>query len=224
MRKIVSIFLLMNILFANLVFASKITDDLANKLDRNLKIEKVKIQKIEDEFVQSSLNSNLKIEKNKKVYYEDDLLKYIDKTKLKPIVKNKIDFNFEEGKIKVSPLKYQTTRVGLYEGGDIDFALAQDTNIKNNFYKKGTIVKARVETLSKNMAYGVPADLVVGNFTLPNGVVLSGQIERQGANRAIWVYPIGYMLTPFFLMGVLLYPIRGGHAKLYPSKIYEVEI
>ncbi len=224
MRKIVSVFLLMNILFANLALASAIVDNLANNLDKNLKIEKVKFQKIEDEFVQSSLNSNLKIEKSKKVYYEDDLLKYIDKTKLKPIVKNKTDFNFEEGKIKVSPLKYQTTRNGLYEGGDIDFVLAQDTKIKNNFYKKGTIVKARVETLSKNMAYGVPADLVVGNFTLPNGVVLSGQIERQGANRAIWVYPIGYMLTPFFLMGVLIYPIRGGHAKLFPSKIYEVEI
>ena len=39
---------------------------------KNLKIEKVKFQKIEDEFVQSSLSSNLKIEKNKKVWYAYD--------------------------------------------------------------------------------------------------------------------------------------------------------
>lgn len=246
MKRMFCVFLLINFLFANSAFASVFVDELANGLDKKLKIEFVKTEKIEDEFALNYINQNLKIKKNIKVYFKDELaenlskdlkiqkqkqdvitdnlVNYIDKSNVSVIAKNKIDYNFEQGKIKVSPLKRYTTRTGLYEGESIDFALAQDIKIKDKLYKKGEIIKARVETVSKNMAYGVPADLVVSNFVLPDKTLLSGQIERQGANRALWVYPTGYILMPFFLLGAFIFPIRGGHAKLYPSKTYEVEI
>ena len=40
----------------------------------------------------------------------------------------------------------------------------------------------------------------------------------------IWVYPTGYILMPFFFIGLLIFPIRGGHAKLKPEKVYDIEI
>ena len=108
--------------------------------------------------------------------------------------------------------------------GLFDFVLVEDVKINNVSFKKGAIIKARVETLSQNAAYGVPADLVVGNFTMPNNFILEGQISRQGANRALWVYPTGYLLTSLFLIGLPIFAIRGGHAKIKPHKVYEIEI
>lgn len=246
MKRIFCVFLLINFLFANSAFASIVVDELANSLDKKLKIEYVETEKIEDEFALNYINQNLKIKKNKNAYFKDELVEnlpkdlkiqkqkqnaitdnlvnYINKTTVSAVVKNEIDFNFEQGKIKVSPIKRYTTRTGLYEGESIDFVLVQDVKIKDKLYKKGELIRARVETVSKNMAYGVPADLVISNFVLPDKTLLSGQIERQGANRALWVYPTGYILMPFFLLGAFIFPIRGGHAKLYPSKTYEVEI
>ena len=124
----------------------------------------------------------------------------------------------------MSSRKYHSTRRKLYEGEYIDFVLVEDAKIENKTYQKGTIIKARVETLSKNGAYGVPADLVIGSFTMPDNVVLNGQITKQGANRSLWVYPTGYLLTPILFIGLPIFAIRGGHVKLRPSKVYEIDI
>lgn len=250
MKRILSFLIVLNILGLNFALASEVLVDdfLTNTLDKNLKVQKYKYVPIEDNLA-SDLPKNLKVEKyidlklqdnlaNKlpknlaqtKYNYKpinDELVLYIDKTKIKELNQQKVNLDLDKSsiyKIKVSPSKYQTTRRNLYEGDYIDFILREDVEINNITYKKGTKIKARVETISKNGAYGVPADLVVGNFTLPNNQVLNGQIERQGANRALWVYPVGYMLTPFFLLGLFIFPIRGGHAKLYARKVYEVEI
>jgi len=246
MKKFISTFLCLNVLSLNIAFAKTISDNLAEQLDKKLKVEKVKLQPIQDDFVLKTLNSDLKIEKIKPINYEDDLANKtlnqnlkIQIIKQEPIVDNlakqidksktatqntKIISDFTYDKIKVSPIKYHTTKKLLAEGDIIDFMLVEDTKIDNNSFKKGTIIKARIETLSKNGAYGVPADLVVGNFTLPNKLVLNGQIEKQGANRSLWVYPLGYILTPFFFIGLPIFAIRGGHVKLKPKKVYEVEI
>lgn len=247
MKKIISIFLCSSMLSLNFAFAQVFSDSLAEQLDKDLKVQKVKYQPIEDKFVLETLNPNLKVVKVKQVEIKDDfadktldqnlkvqiakqaqivdnLAKEIDKSKISTEVKKIVVNNFADGKIKVSPLNYHTTRQNLSEGDIIDFVLVEDIKIENVFYKKGTTIKARIETLSQNGAYGVPADLVVGNFTLPNKKVLNGQIERQGANRALWVYPVGYTLTCFFFIGLPIFAIRGGHVKLKPEKVYEIEI
>ena len=66
---------------------------------------------------------------------------------------------------------------------------------------------------------GVPADLVIGSFTL-NGVPLGGEINKTGANRSLWVYPCMYGTLWFFGIGVLFIPIRGGHAKIKTTETY----
>lgn len=246
MKKIISLFLGLNILSLNFAFAQTFKDNLSEQLDKNLKVEKVKLQPIEDELV-NLLNPDLKVEKNKLPYFEDELItktldknlkiqkqetapifdslaSQIDKTKIDKEVKKVQNFFETSGYIKVSPKNYYTTKEKLAEGGYIDFILAQDAKIGDKLYKKGALIKARVETLSQNGAYGVPADLVIGNFTMPDNMVLNGQIEKQGANRALWVYPLGYTLTCFFFIGLPIFAIRGGHAKLEPQKVYEIEI
>ena len=248
MKKIITLFLCINILSLNFACAEFIADELIKNLDKNLKIQKYKYEKIDDEFANNTLDNNLKIQKANKIYYndtfvnetlnqnlkiiqlpkeqiEDFLVKTIDESKIIAIDYKKINnANFDAGKIKVSPKKYHTTRRKLKEGAFIDFVLAEDIKIENKTYKKGEIVKARIETLSPNGARGIPADLVIGNFIMPDNLALNGQITKQGANRSLWVYPLGCILTPFALLGVPLFAIRGGHAKLKPRKVYQVEI
>ncbi len=242
MKKFLASFLLLNILSFNCSFACAVEDNLVELLDKNLKIQKVKQEIVVDEFVLKTLNPNLKVEKQNKTVVNDNLVNYLDKNlKVKkeiqrPIIdslaldvnktpnKTQNNIKYDGDKIKVAPLKYYTTRKDLFEGKIIDFILVEDTKVNNKLYKKGTLVKARVETLSQNGAYGVPADLVIGNFTLSDNLTLHGDITKQGANRSLWVYPTGYILMPFFFIGLLIFPIRGGHVKLKPEKVYNIEI
>lgn len=239
MKKLISGFICFNLFAIQNAFTQTLfKDELAEKLDKNLKIEYKKQPIIEDDFALKTLNQNLKIKKAQLNPIEDNLAKNLDstlkinKTHKSPIEDilvlklkgEKTNFKIEGDKIKIAPLNYYTTKRNLHEGDWVDFILAQDVNFAKMTYKKGTIIKARIETLSQNGAYGVPADLVVGNFTLPNNYILNGTITKQGANRAIWVYPTGYILSFFFFVGLPIFAIRGGHAKLHPEKVYEIEI
>ena len=229
MKKIFSIAIIISILSLNSSFAIKesIYDDFVqNSLDSNLKIKKEKYTPLVDDFASNSLSSNLKIQKEKQEPIHDDLVKNLKNINFVYYDKNqKFDFSkatIQKAKIRVT--KYHTTRKNLQEGQYIDFELIQDININNKTYKKGSLIKARVENISPNLAYGTPADIVIDNFVLANEVKLTGQIQEKGANRAIWVYPLAYTTSMFFGIGLLAYTIRGGHAKLKPTKIYEINI
>ncbi|MBQ7287385.1 MAG: hypothetical protein IJW73_06455, partial [Candidatus Gastranaerophilales bacterium] len=148
MKKIFSSLICLGLLSSNFAFAEIFEDSLANQLDKNLKIEKYKQAPIEDDFVLrtlpndltikpvssvryhdefafKTLNQNLKVQKAKFEIIEDSLADKIDKNKVKKVVLNKATTDFTQGKIKVYPKKYYTTRTKLYEGDYIDFVLAQ---------------------------------------------------------------------------------------------------
>lgn len=156
---------------------------------------------VEDEFVNSTLDKNLKIGKPKYTPIEDNILQDSQK-EIKVKIKNKY-----------------STKDNFNEGEYIDFITLEDAKIKNKNYPKGSTVKARIETVSQNKSWGVPSDLVVGNFTL-NGNKLTGEILKTGANRSLWVYPAVIAGCMFLGAGLLLIPIRGGHAKIRPSEVY----
>lgn len=170
MKKFFVAILLLNFLNLN-VFALETVfrDTLVEDLDKDLKIVPVKEQKIKDDFVLRTLDKNLKIQKQAHVVYEDNAIKDIpcNFTYIAGNKNQKFDFeSLDETTVKISPEKYYTTRVEIKEGDLINFVLVQDVKIQNKIYKKGTKVIGRVETLSMNGAYGVPADLVVDNFVL----------------------------------------------------------
>ncbi len=226
MKKFFALILILNFFSLNLFAAEDlVSDHLVDLLDKNLKINKTEPSKISDDFASKTLNPNLKIEKQAPIVYQDSVVEKMSKnfTYSTGDKKQKFDFeNLDEKVVKISPQKYYTTRKNLNEGELLNFVLVQDVTIKNKLYKKGTPVLARVENLSANSAYGVPADLVIDNFVLAPDVKLNGQIEKKGANRTLWLYPTSVVLLPFFGAGLLLLPIRGGHAKLKPKHIYEL--
>jgi len=245
MKKFISIFICFNLLILNqgIICAEIIQDNLLKKLDKNLKTETQKQIPIIDDFALKTLNQNLKITKENQEIIEDELVKNslrtnakITKEVHKPIQDN-LAISLNESlmpknntikaistfdKIKISPIKNYTTRKAQLND-KIEFILMEDIKINNISHKKGEKISANIENLSQNGAYGVPADLVVGNFKIGNQI-LDGTLTRQGANRAIWVYPSAYVLSVFFGLGLFVLPIRGGHAKLKPNKIYEIDI
>lgn len=226
MKKLFAVILILNFFSLN-VFAIEdvFEDNLVKSLSKDLKIEHVKTQEIKDDFANKTLDKNLKIQKQTPVVYTDNIPKELVQTQTYIAGNKEQKFDFEsldELIVKVSPKKYYTTRTKLKEGDLINFVLAQDVIIKDKTYKKGTNVTARVEMVSQNGAFGVPSDLVIDNFILNSDIKLTGNIEKKGANRSLWVYPCAYGLSWFFGVSLLLLPIRGGHAKLRPNHVYSL--
>lgn len=129
--------------------------------------------------------------------------------------------------VKIKITKNITTRKDLEEGQYLDFIVADDVKVNNKtIIPKSSTIKALVETISPNQAVGVPADLDIGQFTVvkPNRaeIPLDGTIHKVGANRALWLYPAACGAMIFFFAGLLLLPIRGGHAKIKTNQTYEV--
>lgn len=130
--------------------------------------------------------------------------------------------NFEDAiPVKVRAKNLISTKQKFDEGDFLEFETLSEVKIKNRIYPVGTIVKARVETISYNKIWGVPSDLIIGNFSI-DGKHLIGEISKTGANRSLWLYPTIYMTTFFFGIGLLLIPIRGGHAKIKPQQTFTV--
>ena len=123
--------------------------------------------------------------------------------------------------IKIHSKKHISTKQKIDEGDLLEFETESEIKIQNKIYPAGTIINARVETISYNKIWGVPSDLIVGNFSL-NEKRLNGEISKTGANRSLWLYPTVYVTTCFFGVGLLLIPIRGGHAKIKPKQTYTV--
>lgn len=123
--------------------------------------------------------------------------------------------------IKIRVKNYISTRQRFDEGDFIEFETLSEVKIKNKVYPAGTTVNARVETISYNKIWGVPSDLIIGNFSL-DGKSLTGEVSKTGANRSLWLYPTVYITTWFFGVGLLLIPIRGGHAKIKPQQTFTV--
>lgn len=238
-KKILSLFISFN--FISIPAYCMINDDFVDKsLPKNSKIQKLQIIEINDTFVEQSINKNLQTKKIKPNKMVDE---FAESNKNKnSYTKPKVDFSeqpvvvqkksIEPKKtiiitdtnsipVKIRIKKQLSTRQKVDEGDFIEFETLSDVRIKNRTYPKGTVVKARIETISLNKMWGIPSDLTIGNFSL-DGQKLNGEINKIGANRSLWLYPTVYVTTVLFGVGLLLAPIRGGHAKIKPKQIYTV--
>ena len=237
-KKYLSILLCFNILV--LPAYCTISDDFVEKtLSKKQKITPVQQPIIKDTFVEQTIGTNLKPKPVKKVIITDSFAQN-NKNK-NQYTKPKVDFSEQKvantkqiaqpkiaivnsensTPIKIRVKKYISTKQKIDEGDFIEFETLSDVKIKNKIYKAGTTIKARVETISYNKIWGVPSDLIIGNFSL-DGKKLIGEISKIGANRSLWLYPTVYVTTLFFGLGVFLIPIRGGHAKIKPQQTYSV--
>lgn len=193
-----------------------ITDDFVETtLSKNLVIRPHSVSFIKDDFAESNLNKSapkLKVEISECIPTVKD-----------ESIKRKVHVISErnENYVLISINKSISTKSRPQEGSIIEFRTVTSIKYHNNIYPEGTVVKARVETVSMNNTWGTPADLVIGNFSIDNKP-LFGEIYKTGSNRTLWVKPVSCIATPVFGAGMLMMLIRGGHASIKPDEIFTV--
>ncbi len=227
MKKIIVLFLLCVFSMDCAAYSmAPIVDNFAeNSLKHACKIERIEKPPIRDEFAERTL-INLEVQKIiQKPPIVDELGEYLSTQNLKIIKKAPVvimDSMYETPVFVVSN-DFITTQREISEGKTLNFTVSRDVVVKDKIViAKGTHATGRVELITMNGAYGTPADLTVGNFSLQDGRDLLGQIKRNGANRSLWVYPAAYVGTFFFGVGILLVAIRGGHAKIKQNQEFEL--
>ncbi|MBQ8475516.1 hypothetical protein IJ531_00480 [bacterium] len=190
-----------------------IEDEFVNStLDNTLKIKKHRYTLLQDDFAQSNKNKNIA----KKEIIIDEILPQEPQHKF---IRKQIDFENKGRELKVKIAKPYSSKMQLDEGDEIIFITLDEIKIKDKTYPINSTINARIETISKNKSWGIPSDIVIGDFKLDNHK-LSGEIQKQGANRALWLYPTIYATSCFFGIGLLLIPIRGGHAKINTKETF----
>lgn len=228
MKKLLALFLTM-IFFASNVSFAIISDDFVNEtLSKNLKISEYKKQIVKDELITEDFIEKYKNKKyNTNFYIVDDLanenLSQYKNIKFVSYVPVNFE-NLQKVSIKIKPKNSLTTKdKSLSEGSNLIFLVAEDFSYNNNLYKKNAEINARIENISQNQAFGIPANLEIGNFKI-NNVALDGNLKLKGADRSIWVIPVGYVGCCLLGVGILILPIRGGHAKLIKGQTYNLVI
>ena len=216
-----------------------ITDNFAEAtLDKSLKIKPYKPKIYRDEFTEANksfaptriykkvyldefaeANKNITPKNYTKKSYYDEFAETNHKVAKHSVRKIRISETNNPNIIFIRILKPLSTKSKPEEGSPIDFVTTKEVKINNKIYPAGTPVKARVETVSQNSIWGVPADLIVGNFYIDN-IPINGEIKKTGANNTLWVKPLSIACGILVGAGFLFLFIRGGHAKIKPNETF----
>lgn len=237
MKNLLALFLCMNLYV--LPVCAVINDDfVAETLDKNLVITPYSSSFYSDDFIFAYINPDLRL----KSYYPTQITDEFAELNLSENSYSKLTVDFDEKipmlsnssvtidhtstdvdnlvPVNVRIKEYLSTRHKINEGDCIEFETVENLTLNNVFYPKSTTLSARVELISKNKSWGVPADLSISNFLLGD-IKLRGSIEEVGLNHSIWVYPLA-CVGSFFGIGLIFIPIRGGHAKIKPCQTYTI--
>lgn len=139
-----------------------------------------------------------------------------------------LQYNFESTysvPIKLGIIEPISTKDNLSEGQIIQFKVLQDTYCKRRtILKKGQIVTAKIETIITSGMNGFPAEIILGNFEIPNleKSKLMDSYTKKGQNRCFWVYPLKWSLTIIPFVGSLTNLIMGGHARIKTSDVITI--
>lgn len=219
-KKVIAIMLILNILSIFPCYGM-ITDDFAETtLDKNLKIKLYKPKIYRDDFAENNKQIINKTVYTKKNYY-DEFAEANHKVARHSVQKNIIFETNNTKNIELRIVRPISTKSKPEEGSSVDFVTAKDVKINNKLYPAGTPVKARIETVSQNSIWGVPADLIIGNFYIGD-LPLKGEIKKSGVNNTMWVKPLSIAVGILAGAGFALLFIRGGHAKIKPDEVFTV--
>lgn len=152
---------------------------------------------------------------------------FVEKTlasNIYPAPYTNLNYNYES--LERVPIKLQITnsistkKDNIYDGEKLEFRVREDVFYDNKIIiKKGTIVKAEIETYITRGWNGIPAALIIDNFEIPNieKDKLKSLYIKKGANRTIYILPVKWALTPLPPTGSFTNIILGGHAKITPK-------
>ena len=153
-----------------------------------------------------------------------------NKTFEKPSVQD--FFNYEStAKIKV-PLQIteiisSSGKHAAFEGQIVEFTVKNDVIYNDAVYiPKGTLVTGRVSNVIKKGISGIPGELYITDFKIPN--VKNSQILepiiKRGLNTTLWILPLKWALTPLPPFGTFTNIIWGWDAKIKPSRTIYVSV
>lgn len=160
-------------------------------------------------------------------YCENTLTPEVQKEEIIEQVET-LPYNFESTysvPIKLGIIEPISTKDNLSEGQIIQFKVLQDTYCKRRtILKKGQIVTAKIETIITSGMNGFPAEIILGNFEIPNleKSKLMDSYTKKGQNRCFWVYPLKWSLTIIPFVGSLTNLIMGGHARIKTSDVITI--
>ena len=145
----------------------------------------------------------------------------------KDLVKPKANINYNYETLNRIPIKLNITEEistkneNIYDGQELKFKVKEDVFFNNKLLiKQGTIATAKLETIIERGMNGLPATLIIDNFKINNipQEKLKCTIIHKGHNRAYYVFPIKWVLTPTIIGGYLANFLLGGHAILKQKK------
>ena len=150
-----------------------------------------------------SMTSAIAIERD--TFVEDSL---VGKELIKP--KTNINYNYES--FNKIPIKLNITETistkneNIYDGQKLKFKVKENVLFNDKLLiKKDTIVTAMVETTIERGMNGLPATIIIDNFKI-DGIPqekLKCTVIHKGHNRAYYVFPIKWVLTPTIVGGYL---------------------
>lgn len=213
--------------------AEPIRDELVEKTlpKHKARVVKYYAPSIKDDLLDKKFYTTVKPCKPSRVVYNDIYVaNTLGKKRLdKHGAKLSYDFsNILQNPVQIRPVEIIDTKNNPTEGTFVKFLTTSTAKLPNNVVlPENTEVLGRIETVSLNNTTGVPADIIVGNFSVKNNkkIKFTGRIEKTGANRALWVFPIYAIAsnaTIFATPLMIFYFIRGGHAKIKPEESYTV--
>lgn len=211
-----------------LAVAAEIEDDIVLRTFANKSLTKQVYNNkiIEDEAIKNELCNKefSKVIVNNQIIEDTDVISNPElQTASKPAFKIKlINENDKIIKVAISPTSIIKPNKSSKEGEKVTFKVLNDVYSNEKIYiKKETPVEAFIETLTPPSRGGDPAQLNIGRFTTTdingNKIDLHGEIQKQGANRAIWVRPLTDIASNVHIYAaplLLLYFIKGGKAEI----------
>lgn len=242
-----------NVELADKQAENTITDELAESLDKKIltlpefKEEKIEDFLITDEFIQKNsqeinilqsdiedflITDNFILKNSGKIYifkphYHDYFAEYSLKKYKNIVYKRKIyDFqNLYHTYIKVHSARDISTKQAINAGDKVYFYV--DENVKKDgktIVRKGEKITARIETISESGLYGVPADIIIGNFKIRD-IPIEGEITKEGFTHTYWIIPVSNVASFFIpFSGQLFRFIHGGHAKIKTKDTFELQL
>lgn len=202
-----------------------ITDDFIQKNSQEFKITQPKIDDflITDDFI---LKNSRKIFIFKP-YYHDYFAEHSLKKYKHTVYKRKI-YNFQNihhTYIKVRPEREISTKHAINAGDKVYFYVEENVQKDGKtIIKKGEKLTARVATISESGLYGIPADIIIGDFQLGD-IQLSGEITKEGFTHTYWIIPVSNVASFFIpFSGQLFRFIHGGHAKIKTKDVFELQL
>lgn len=127
--------------------------------------------------------------------------------------------------IKLKIIEPISTKDNITEGQTLKFKVLNNTYYEGKtIVPKDQIVTAKIETIITSGMNGFPAEIILGNFEIPNieNSKLIDSYTKKGQNRCFWVYPLKWALTIVPFVGSLTNFIMGGHARIKATDVVTI--